>query len=217
MIESEYQQTETAPPETFPWPPRENESFLEALATTWKDSLFRPKSFFARMPVENDFGWVLGYYLILVVVGAGISLFWRMVLGPSPFERALLEQGGTPGNPVVDFLLTPLWAFIALFVYAGVLHLCLLMVRGANRTFSTTARVISFTGGTNLFLIVPYLGLLIATIWSLIVTVIGLREAHQTTTGRAIAAIAIPIGFIMLLGVLAAILVVALGLSAVSV
>ena len=75
MIDSEFHDNESSVTDTFPWPPRPDESALDAAARTWKESVFQPKSFFARMPLEYDFGWVLGYYLIVGVLTAGISLF----------------------------------------------------------------------------------------------------------------------------------------------
>ncbi len=214
MIESEFQEN-VQPSTPFPWPPPENESVLEALVRTWKESVFEPKSFFARMPREFGFGWVIVYYLIIGVLSAGISLFWEMVLGPSVLERWVAQDGLQPSNPVVDFLLSPLWLMIALYVVAGIMHVCLLMVRGARHGFGATARVIAYCGGPQLFSIVPFVGPVVGAIWSLVITVIGFREAHETTTGRAIAALAIPFAFLLLLTLLALMAALVLGLSGV--
>jgi hypothetical protein len=198
VTESEFQAETSLPTETFPWPPREGESVLDALAATWKESVFQPAAFFRRMPGEYDFGWVLGYYLIIGVIGAGISLFWEMVLGPSLAER-WLPAGAEAGNPFVDFLLSPLWLFVALYIAAGVVHLVLLIVRGAHHGFGKTLRVFCFSPGPQLFAVIPFLGTAVGGVWSLVITVIGLREAHATSTGKALAAVLIPLFFFMML------------------
>lgn len=191
MIDSEYQPELSNNTASFPWPPRDGDSPIDAIATTWKESVFSPAQFFRRMPREFDFGWVLGYYLIMGVVAAGINLFWRMLLGPSLIER-YMPDGATPANPVSDFLMSPLMLVIALFIAAGVVHLFLLMFRGAKHGFGTTTRVFCFSSGAGLFAVVPVVGPLVGGVWTLVLTVIGLREAHETSTGKAVASLLVP-------------------------
>ena len=212
MIESEFQ-AEPSPTPEFPWPPREDESVLTALATTWQESVFHPTDFFRRMPREFDFGWVLGYYLIVGVVAAGIGLFWGMVLGPSLMERLWPDNALQPANPIVDFLLSPLFMLMGLFIGAAVIHLFLLVLRGAGHGFGTTLRVFCFSAGPFLFEVIPFLGSPIGGIWSLVMTVIGLREAHETSTGKAVAAVLIPMFFMLLLAVLLFIAAAVVGLD----
>ena len=195
MIDSSYETSgpgNTSP--EFPWPPREHDSVFEALGTTWKDSVFHPASFFARMPREFDFGWVLGYYLIIGVANAAITLFWEMVLGPGLLTRMLQTEGGVAaGSPLLDFLLSPLMLIAGLFIGAGLVHMFLLLFRSGQNGFQTTVRVFAFSVGPQLFAIVPYIGSFIAGVWVLVLTAIGLREAHQTTMGKVIAAILVPV------------------------
>ena len=202
MTESDYQAELSSPTQDFPWPPREDDSIPNSLATTWKESVFHPTDFFRRMPTEFDFGWVLGYYLIVGVVAAGISLFWEMLLGPPLTERWLPAAAADAGNPFVDFLLSPLWLLIGLYVVAAVVHVVLLVVRGANQGYNVTLRVFCFSAGPQLFTIVPFIGPAVGGIWTLVITVIGLREAHKTSTGKAVAAVLLPTLFLLLLAIL---------------
>jgi hypothetical protein len=213
VIDSEFQAEPSSQPPDFPWPPRADDSAIEALATTWRESVFQPASFFRRMPRESQIGWVLLYYLMIGVVVAGISLFWQMLLGPSLIDRWLWPDPAPEGNPVVDFLLSPVWLLIGLYAAAGGVHLMLLLVRGARHGFGPTLRVFCFASGPQLFSVVPYIGPAVGGVWSLVITVIGLREAHETTTGKAAAAILIPL--VLLLGVAVVVFVAAalLGLS----
>jgi hypothetical protein len=199
VIESEFQEVPSPPAPDFPWPPREDDSVLNALATTWKQSVFHPANFFRRMPREFDFGWVLGYYLIFGVLSAGISLFWQMVLGVSLMDRFWPDNAGQPANPIVDFLLSPLMLLFALFIGAGVVHLFLLIFRGAKHGFGTSLRVLCYSAGPFIFEIVPFLGPPVAGVWSLVLTIIGLREAHETTTGKAVAAVLLPFFLLLML------------------
>ena len=205
MIDSEYQPELNDNTSSFPWPPRDGDSAIDALATTWKESVFHPTEFFRRMPREFDFGWVLAYYLIIGVVAGGASLFWHMVLGPPTFLARIFPEmfeGATVRNPVVDFLLSPLWLVFFLFFMGGVYHLCLKMVGGAKTGFGTTLRVLSYSSSPQIMVAIPFVGGLIGGIWGLVAMIIGIREAHETTTGKAIGALLIPMLFFLALGVI---------------
>lgn len=213
MIDSDYQDELTDSTPTFPWPPREDTSVLDAGATTWKESVFSPTQFFRRMPREFDFGWVVGYYLIIAVIAGGIGLFWKMVLGPSFIER-MMPANTAPANPLVDFLVSPIVLLIGLFIFTGIIHAFLLLFRGARYGFTTTVRVFCFASGPGLFVVLPIFGTIVGAVWSLVLTVIGLREAHETTTGKVIAALFVPGIVFGILAVLVMIASVAAGLVA---
>ncbi|HSL70647.1 MAG TPA: YIP1 family protein, partial [Longimicrobiales bacterium] len=48
---------------------------------------------------------------------------------------------------------------------------------------------------------------MVGVVWSIVLIVIGLREAHHTTTARAVLAVVIPIGLLLALVVVATMLV----------
>src|SRR5204863_879753 len=88
----------------------------------------------------------------------------------------------------------PLFVVIVLFVGSAVVHVCLMIVGGANKSFETTFRVLAFMhGSTGPLQMIPVCGGLIAGVWALIVNCIGLARAHETTTGRAVLAVFLPL------------------------
>jgi hypothetical protein len=98
----------------------------------------------------------------------------------------------------------PLLVTVGIFIGAAVLHLCLMLVGGANRSFETTFRVVGFTAGAaNLFSMIPFCGGIIALVYHIVLQCIGLSRAHPTTTGKALMAIFLPMivccGLIVLL------------------
>jgi hypothetical protein len=83
---------------------------------------------------------------------------------------------------------------IGLFIGSAVVHVCLMIVGGANQPFETTYRVVAFTqGSTGPLQMIPVCGGAIAGIWGLVCTCIGLSRAHQTDTGRAVLAVLLPV------------------------
>jgi hypothetical protein len=67
------------------------------------------------------------------------------------------------------------------------------MLGGAPHPYETTFRVICYTWSAGIFNLVPVCGVLIAAIWRIVVQIIGIREAQEVPTGRAAAAVLIPI------------------------
>jgi hypothetical protein len=201
----------------FPWPPREGESAVQAFVTTWKESLLHPTWFFKHMPREDDYGSIVAYYLIVGVIAAGIHLFWHSVFNFSGIQELLLRAMGVKqdiphSSGLMNFLFSPVVLLLALYVTAGLTHLFLKIVGGAHHGFDTTTRVVAFSYSPMLFAVVPFLGSLVGTVWLIVLTVIGLREAHETTTGRSVAAIFLPYAIIFGLFFLFAILALVFGL-----
>src|ERR1041384_8348277 len=106
-------------------------------------------------------------------------------------------------------IFAPVIVAICVFIASGIIHLCLMLVGGAKKPFETTFRVMCFAqGSTQLLLIVPICGGLIAGVWALVVEIIGLAKAHETDIGRAALAILIPVivccgglGVLMIFGI----------------
>jgi hypothetical protein len=91
-------------------------------------------------------------------------------------------------------IVLPLLIVIGLFIYSGIVHLCLMMVGGANRPFETTFRVLAFSqGSAGPLQIIPLCGGLISGVWALVCDCIGLARAHETDTGRAVLAVFLPV------------------------
>jgi hypothetical protein len=83
---------------------------------------------------------------------------------------------------------------LGVFIVSGILHLCLMLVGGAKQPFETTFRVVCFAGGSaDPLLVIPFCGGLIAGIWKIVLYCIGLARSHETDTGRAVLAVALPV------------------------
>ena len=114
---------------------------------------------------------------------------------------------GPWGLIIIYAVLMPFLVTIGLFIGGGILHLCLMLVGGANRSFETTFRVACFTAGAaNLFSMIPICGGIVALVYHIVLECIGLSRAHPTTTGKALMAIFLPLivccGLMILLGIM---------------
>jgi hypothetical protein len=84
-----------------------------------------------------------------------------------------------------------------------VLHLFLMMAGGAKQSFETTFRVYSYAHSSIYWLsilanFIPFAFLLVL-VWLVILLIVGLSKAHETTQGKAAVAVLVPIGLCMVL------------------
>src|SRR5205814_7927911 len=182
----------------LPWDDRQEKGFFTAFIETLQMVLTRPAEAFTVMKREGGFGEPLIYAVVGGSVGAIVSFLFSLLfhsLGMFTDQRNPLGAMAGMGIGSIGFIiLAPLAIVIVLFIVAGIVHLCLMIVGGANQSFETTFRVLAFTqGSTGVLQLIPVCGGVIAAVWGIVVNCIGLARAHETDTGRAVLAIFLPL------------------------
>ena len=182
----------------FPWPPPEDVSIPGAFVRTWQGATFEPTRFFRAMPAGSTARSALLYYLPLGILIAGADLFWETVVQPVTDQDTVLSSltgAEQTVAPLTWFLMQPLLLLLSLFISAAVTHALLKLFGGASRSVGFTTAVFAFGYSPMLFGVIPYVGVLVGFVWVITITIIGLREGHGTSTGRAAAAVLIPVVF----------------------
>ena len=218
MHSGEVRSGESSDADSFPWPPRHDRGFIASFAATWRESTFQPQRFYRAMPADGLWPAAL-YYLLIGIIAEGARLFWGNIfamLGVSGYFAAFGNgEVPTAAERLANFLFSPIWLLAALFLASAVIHLMVLMLVPDRRPFTATARVLAFSYSPLLFTVVPFVGSAVGGIWSVVLAVIGVREVHRTTTGRAIAAILLPLAIAAFIGMMLAFVVGLLGLQAI--
>jgi hypothetical protein len=200
----------------LPWEHRQERGFVNAFIETLLMVLTRPAEAFGVMKREGGFGEPLIYALIGGCVGGIVSFlfslgFQSLGLFTNRHNSGLAAMAGM-GIGSAMIILLPLFIVIGLFVGSAIVHLCLMIVGGANQSFETTFRVLAFShGSAGPLQIIPLCGGLISGVWALVCTCIGLARAHETDTGRAVLAVFLPLVVCCGGGILIAVLFGALG------
>jgi len=189
-----------------PWEQRERLGFGTAFIDTTKGVLSEPVPFFRSMATSGGIGAPLFYGVLTGYIGLLANSVYRLIMhfiaggaaavsGDSPAERMMAAfQGGFGiGQFLIQVLLGPLFLPVVLFIGAGIYHLMLMLLGGANKDYEATLRVCCYSQATALFQIVPFCGPFVAAIWGLVANVVGLSEAHGISRGKAAAAVLIPI------------------------
>jgi hypothetical protein len=179
---------------------------VQSFVVTVRRLVLEPVAFFRGMNRQGDFVNPLVFAIICWEISAIIGGFLG-VLG------SLVGLGARGvGEAIVSFLasliLTPIFAVVALFIGAGIIHLLVVLIaRPMSTGFETTFRVIAYSNVTSLITWVPILGALVGSIWSIVLLVLGVREGHATSTGKAAVIVLIPVAVVLfILLVLAAVI-----------
>jgi hypothetical protein len=196
----------------LPWDDRQQKGFFTAFIETLQMVLTRPAEAFTVMKREGGFGEPLIYGVVGGSVGAIVAFLFSLLLHSfgmfTDHRNPLGAMAGMGIGSIGFIILVPLFIVIGLFIGAGVIHLCLMIVGGANQPFETTFRVLAFShGSTGVLQLIPICGGLIAGVWAILVNCIGLARAHETDTGRAVLAVFLPVIVCCGLGFIAALLI----------
>lgn len=171
---------------------------VKGLISSLKDSLFAPANFFRSMNVTGGITDPLLYALITGMVSWMIYYFWQIVLH-DPLSSYIPLRGASDIDVfqgigiLAAAVVMPFILIASLFVWSGILHLLLMMVRGAKNGFEATFRVVSYSMGAYVFLMVPFCGAIISALWTVVLAIVGLKEAHGTTGGKASFAVFFPL------------------------
>src|SRR5918998_1048183 len=164
--------------------------------------VLQPVRFFAGIPRSGPLLNPLVFAVICLEISAILSAL--LVLagvqenpGFNPNPQNALPSVFTPGSALASIILAPIGGTIGLFVVAAIQQLLVRLVVGANNSgFGATFRVASYTQVTSLVNWIPIVGPFLA-LYGLYLSIVGIREMHNTTTGKAALVILIPFAVVL--------------------
>jgi len=194
-----------------------SKKFFTGLLETIKLVLFQPTNFFRNYKLDGTMGRPILFALVVGWFSAIISSIWDMFIGDfmstvsqylfnrlPEFEGTEWEKlqqwqqlgaGSGTFDLIFGIIMAPFFILFFLFIFAGVYHLFLMIVKGANKKFETTFNVIAYGMAAQIAEIIPFLGSLIAWGYGIVLSIIGLTEAHETDSWKAVFAVFAPIIF----------------------
>jgi hypothetical protein len=186
------------------------EGFIGAFFKTVGEALFSPAQFFKK--VGNGEGYLspLVYGVICGIIGLGVEIVWDWFFLSILSERfALAEVMFQYYHATLNLMIfsLPLKAVLYIVIASVIVHFCLMMVGGNRNGFQRTFRTVAYSFTACLWLLVPFIGSIIILVYLLTLLIIGAREGHGISTGRAALAILLPGILIFGLGIIAAIFI----------
>jgi hypothetical protein len=175
---------------------------IPSFIRTVREVLLNPVNFFRSIRREGDFLNPLVFAIICAlitgVIGGILRLIIKLISGAG--------VGGALGSLIANIIFIPIGTAIGLFIGAGIYHLLvLLIIRPSHAGYEATFRAVAYASAVQVvawLAVIPILGIVIALavgIYNVVLSVIGIREMHATTTGRAVAVVLIPVVIIGIL------------------
>lgn len=199
------------PEQPAPFAERARLGWFAAFVQTWKAAALTPAEFFRRVRIDQGGSAVL-FAVLATTIGSWAASVWNHLtsLGSAAqFEESLSKlppemaryfelmrpfiREPTVGGLVAQLVLTPLFALVVVYLTAGLLHLFLMLFRGANRGFAATLTVVGYASAVNLLLVIPFCGSIVAMVWWTVIVITGLEHAQRCGSGKAAAATFAPV------------------------
>jgi hypothetical protein len=174
---------------------RDDASFPGDLFRSWMEVMLRPVEFFQGLNPAAPLAKPLIFFLIFSVLGSVAStLSWMAVFGDAYNSGAYAW---------FNFFASPFLAMTGLAINVGFTHVGVLLFVPTRKKVGVTARAYCYVAAPTAMALVPFFGWAVSLVWVFVLSVIGIQQAHETTTGRALAAILVPpfaitMGFTML-------------------
>jgi hypothetical protein len=158
--------------------------------------VLRPVEFFRGILRQGDLINPLIFAIICYEVSAILGGLLRLV--------GIGATNTGVGAFLSSIILAPILAAIGLFIGAGILHLLVMLIVGSrNSGFEATFRVGAYAAVTSLVSWIPFIGGILS-LYGIYLAIVGIREMHNTTTGKAALVVLIPAAVVLLLFLLLA-------------
>lgn len=173
-----------------PWEHLDKYGFFPGFWETAKRAMLKPAAFFHSMPVGNGQIKPLIFYLLIAEFQIVMQMLWDMLgIGTDATGEAAIAGI----NAVMLLIVYPLMLTVLLYIMTAMVHACLNLVGVATRGFEGTFRALTYGSAPMVLVLVPMAGPLIGAVWSLVVTFLGYKYIHRTTTGKVLLAMLLPL------------------------
>jgi hypothetical protein len=166
---------------------------VQSFISTARGVALDPANFFRGIRRQGDFISPLVFALICAVVaavlGAIIGFLFTLVAGTEGFGGAFIGM-------IASIVRSLISVAIGLFIGAAIWHLLvILIIKPSHAGYEATFRVAAYSTVVYLVSWIPILGWLLS-LYAIYLGVIGVREVHNTTTGKAAMVVLIPIAVV---------------------
>ncbi|MEA3488578.1 MAG: YIP1 family protein, partial [Euryarchaeota archaeon] len=178
-----------------------------------KGFLFSPSDTFDNSR-EDTLGDALKYFIVLLAIYAVLlaiiaAVAFSVIVGMmGPLGAAMVPFGAGTGAlaAIGAFIGAIIGGIIGIFIGGLWLHLWVYVVGGRNG-FTQTIKAVTYGMTPSLLLgWIPGVNI-IAAIWALIVEIIGIRQLHELSTGKAVLAVIIAIAIPVIIGIVFIVLI----------
>ena len=173
---------------------------IDAIVTKVKGFLMSPVATFQQSKNDEP-GIVFTYFAALLLIHAILAA----LIAAIGIEKMPMYPGMPSGIavPVIVFLMALVGGFIVTLIFAAWLHLWVYIL-GGRKGIMQTFKAIIYSNTPRLLLgWIPFIGFIFG-LWSLVLSILGIRELQEISTTKAILAVAIAVMIPLILLILLA-------------
>ncbi len=177
-----------------------------------KGFILEPSKTFDATKGEN-LDEAIKYYAVIAAIYSAIfavlfafvgTLFGSMMGGRN--LGMLMGAGAGASGAIILFVLFMIFSIIGAFVCGAILHIFVYIV-GGRQGIAQTIKAVMYGSTPGLLLgWIPVVNIITA-IWSIVLNILGIRQLHELTTGKAVLAVLIPFIIAVILTVIVAALI----------
>ncbi len=182
-------------------PIQEDYGYFASLYRVFTGVLFSPTQFFRNVKDSPRLDEAIIFGILTGSIGTMFRLFWEFYFQSQWFTMVTKAfQGASINNIFMGLIiLSPLIVFINALVVSAFIHISLKITGGASKRFDSTMKVILYSNAASVFSFFPYAGDFVAFVLSLVIIIKGIKEMHETSSGRAVFSILLPVFILLLL------------------
>lgn len=179
---------------------------VNSFVRTARAIVLNPVGFFRGLPRRGGFVNPLAFAVICSVIAAVLGGILGIILAAVGLSAQTV--GSATVGLFTSIIVLPIMAAIGSFIGAGIYHLLVLLLVKPNSGFEATYRVAAYSFVVQLaswLSPIPLLGILISLLvggYAIVLNVLGVREMHATTTGKAALVVLIPVALLFLLALI---------------
>lgn len=183
----------------LPWDERESLGLWRAWWRTAVLMISSPVQTLGTAEPEAPLGSSILFAVLSTVVGFGPTMLsYLLVLLPVlafGAKRGSLGEGAVVVPVVTLFYVVLIFAMQigSVLFFAGLDHVGLMVLGARPRSYAVTVRAYALSMGPYLLGLLPFCSLYVFPLWSLVLRIIANMSLHQTTAGKASAAVLVPV------------------------
>lgn len=181
-----------------PWEHSAELGLFKAYWETAKAATFTPQRAFSGLSPAGSWWDAMSYAMVSTMVSSlGMLGLYAAIFGIAAIAGGARRLGGAEALVVLGVVaaiavLLPVSALVRVYVGAGIDHLGLMIAGGGKSGFDATLRTYCYSMSPAMFGLVPGCGVYVWEVWRIVLAIIGYREVHKMSGGRAAAAVLVP-------------------------
>lgn len=180
---------------TIPWEENEERGLVKAFLQTLRVVLLKPSDFFIHINEQINFFPAIMFALLATALGTLGDLIWFNTFPESSVYRTALKE--SLGANTIAY--TPLILILGLLLSSGYIYIITSLFKYRKFSFKTIFSAVCYAQGAAVLTIIPFIGITIMPVWSLVITLIMVARISKITILRSIAILILPIIFLFIL------------------